>query len=274
VKSLLQRLAREFKTSTAGSDADNESATGLRNITEFEATDVFIVGYPKSGNTWVQNLIAGAVYGVDLELTPDSLVQDLVPDVHSRTLYRRYTSPVFFKSHALPDPRYRRVIYLLRDGRDVMVSYYHYLRALQSEAIGFLELVQTGQGLFPCQWHEHVQQWIANPHEAEMIILKYEDLKANPMRELLRLCTFSGLNRSSAVLEHAIQKASFAALQKREIASGWENARWPKDKLFIRRGEIGSHRDEMPPEVEKAFLAKARPMLEQMGYLQSFPVRR
>ena len=107
-----------------------------------------------------------------------------------------------------------------------------------------------------------------------MIILKYEDLKANPMRELLRLCTFSGLNRSSSVLEHAIQKASFAALQKREIASGWENARWPKDKLFIRRGEIGSHRDEMPPEVEKAFLAEARPMLEQMGYIQSLPVRR
>ena len=29
------------------------------------AEDIFIVGYPKSGNTWFQNLVVGAVYGMD-----------------------------------------------------------------------------------------------------------------------------------------------------------------------------------------------------------------
>jgi Sulfotransferase domain len=264
VKSLLQRLTKEFR----GPAPDSEiiSAAGFQRITDSDPKDIFIVGYPKSGNTWVQNLIAGAVHGVDLELAPDSLVQDLVPDVHSKTVYKRYSSPVFFKSHALPDPQYRRVIYLLRDGRDVMVSYYHYLSALQKDSIGFLELVQMREGLFPCQWYEHVQQWLANPHRAEMLILKYEDLKKNPLQELLRICAFAGVTRSTSALERAIQKASFAAMQKREITSGWDNARWPKDKLFVRRGEIGSYRDEMPPEVQEVFLRQARGVLQQTGY--------
>jgi len=268
VKSLLQRLTREVKTPSRDSAADLISAAGLRSITDFDPKDVFVVGYPKSGNTWVQNLIAGAVYGVDLELTPDSLVQELIPDVHSKKVYKRYSSPVFFKSHAGPDPQYRRVIYLLRDGRDVMVSYYHYLRALKRDPIDLLELVQMRKGLFPCQWHEHVQRWLANPHQAEMLIVKYEDLKRNPMQELLRICAFADFTRSASALEHAIRKASFAAMQKREIALGWENARWPKDKLFVRRGEVGSYRDEMPPEVQKVFLREAKVVLQQTGYMQ------
>ncbi len=36
-------------------------------ITEFSGEDVFIVGYPKSSNTWLQNLVAGVVYGVIAE---------------------------------------------------------------------------------------------------------------------------------------------------------------------------------------------------------------
>lgn len=268
MKSLLQRLKKEFRIPANDPEADIISAAGFRRITDFDAKDIFVVGYPKSGNTWVQNLIAGAVYGVDLELTPDSLVQELIPDVHGKTVYKRYGSPVFFKSHAVPNPQYRRVIYLLRDGRDVMVSYYHYLNALKKDPIDLLELVQMREGLFPCQWHEHVRQWLANPHQAEMLILKYEDLKKNPRQELLRICAFAGFARSASALEHAIQKASFAAMQKREIALGWDNARWPKDKLFVRRGEVGSYRDEMPPEVQKFFLREAKGVLQQTGYMQ------
>ncbi|MBU6402678.1 MAG: hypothetical protein KGS61_20345, partial [Verrucomicrobia bacterium] len=81
---------------------------GFVPITHAVAGDIFIVGYPKSGNTWFQDLVAGVVFGVMPEWAPPELVQELVPDVHARPYYRRYATPTFFKSHHLPRPEYRR----------------------------------------------------------------------------------------------------------------------------------------------------------------------
>jgi len=238
-------------------------------MTTLNPDDVAVVGYPKSGNTWVQNMLASAIYGLDLDLSPDSLVQDLVPDCHHKQFYKLHLSPLFFKSHALPKPGYRRVVYLLRDGRDVMVSYRHHLEALEGRPLDFLDLVTSGKGLFPCKWHEHVQQWLANPHHADMIIIRYEQLKADALEQLRRILDFAGVQRDLSLLQRATEKASFAAMQQREKRLGWSNAQWPKDKPFVRRGAVGSFIDEMPAPVLEAFLREAGPVLGQLGYLKN-----
>ena len=179
------------------------SATGLRPIDQASETDVFIVGYPKSGNTWMQYLVAGAFCGVDLELASDALVQDLAPDVHFKKFFKPWFPVTFFKSHFLPRQEYRNVVYLLRDGRDAMVSYWHYLEGLTGKPLDFLKLVEGGQELFPCKWHEHVQQWLANPFNARMIVVRYEDLKKDTVAELRRIAEFAGLECSGAALERA-----------------------------------------------------------------------
>src|ERR1700740_2737717 len=176
------------------------SAARLLRITEWEPTDIFVVGYPKSGNTWVQYLVAGLLFGVDVRVAPDLLIQDLVPNLYYQKFYRRYFAPTFFKTHDLPHPQYRRVIYLIRDGRDVMVSYFHHLSALDNPP-DFLKLVKTGQGLFPCRWHEHVEAWTRNPHGAQMITVSYEMLKENPLAELHRICDFANISRDQEMLE-------------------------------------------------------------------------
>ena len=238
----------------------------LLPITEHLPDDIFVVGYPKSGNTWVQNLIAAAIHGVDLETATDSLVQQLVPDVSYKKGYKRHAAPMFFKSHALPTAAYRRVIYLLRDGRDAMVSYLHHLRALRSEPVDFLDLVQTGRWLYPCKWHEHIRQWWPNPFGAEFMLVRYEDLQRDTLKELERICEFAGRRPDAGCLKEAVGKASFAAMQNREKRLGWDNPQWPKDKAFVRRGIVGSHADEMPREVLEAFLKEAGETLRLAGY--------
>jgi hypothetical protein len=57
-----------------------------------------------------------------------------------------------------------------------MISYFHHLAAI-GQRPDCLKLVATGEGLFPCRWHEHVQAWLKNPYEAEMITVSYEMLK-------------------------------------------------------------------------------------------------
>ncbi len=237
---------------------------GLKPISETAASDIFMVGFPRSGHTWFQNLLAGAVFGIDPELAHDSLIQDLVPDVQYKRCYKRYGPTAFFKSHALPQKSYRRVVYLLRDGRDAMVSYWHFLTALQSN-VDFLKLVE-GVGLTPCHWHEHVEKWLANPFQADMLIVKYEDLQTSPVNELKRFCAFAGLARTVAHLEHVASKAAFANAKHKEQTQGWDNAAWPKEHAFIRRGQVGSWRDEMPADVLAAFLKRAGATLVRCGY--------
>ena len=238
---------------------------GLRPITDTQPADIFVCSYPRSGVTWFQNLLAGVVFGVDPEFAHDSLIQDLVPDVHYKSHYKRYGPIAYFKSHALPDKRHRRVVYLLRDGRDVMVSYFHFLTALQGK-LDFLKLVQ-GAGLSPCPWQEHVEQWLANPFAAEMLMIRYEDLQTAPVRELRRFCDLAGLQRDEAHLTQTAIKASFELARVKEVRDGWDNASWPKDQAFVRRGVVGSYRDEMPADVLAAFLERAGLTLARLGYI-------
>ena len=49
---------------------------GLQPISETSPADIFVCGYPRSGHTWFQNLLAGVVFGVDPEFAHDSLIQD------------------------------------------------------------------------------------------------------------------------------------------------------------------------------------------------------
>jgi Sulfotransferase domain len=98
-----------------------------RNLQVY-ADDTFIVSYPRSGNTWTRFLIAnllhpqGPVNLLDLErLVPDTEGQ-------SRQYFSVIPRPRVIKSHQYFDPRYKRVIYVVRDPRDVALSYYHFQR--------------------------------------------------------------------------------------------------------------------------------------------------
>jgi hypothetical protein len=237
-------------------------------MTQFHPDDVFIVAYPKSGVTWFQNLVAGAVYGVNPRFGPRILAHDLVPDIGYVKFYRRYATPMYFKSHGLPCPEYRRVVYLLRDGRDVMVSYRHYLGALYGMASDFLNFVSPETEVYPCHWAKHVDAWLRNPYQARMLIIRYEDLLREPVTELQRFCTFAGLSREAEHLATIAEAAAFQNLRSREERIGFDrpDVSFPPGMFFFRRGEAGSHKDEMSAEVLERFLEHSAETLRRCGY--------
>jgi hypothetical protein len=260
VKRRLEAVLRQ------GLDVTIRSLTKLTPIAEFMRDDVFIVGFPRSGHTWFQNIVAGVVYGVDPEYAPDTLVQGLVPDVHYERFYKRFGNPNYFKSHNLPRSDYRHVVYLLRDGRDAMVSYFHFNRVQIGERVDLRRMVVDGEHVYPARWHRHVEAWLANPYDARMLVVRYEDLRTDPVTQLRRFCAFAGLERSHAFLEAVAANTAFEKMQDKERRFGWDDARWPAGKPFVRRGEIGSYKDEMPPDVLTAFMSEAGATLAKLGY--------
>jgi len=99
----------------------------LKNYTPIEdvyENDFFIAAFPKSGITWMQNLLVGILLdSTSIFLTP-KLVNEIIPDLHAKTFYKRFFKNMFFKTHSLPEKQFKKVLHLVRDGRDAMVSYH------------------------------------------------------------------------------------------------------------------------------------------------------
>src|SRR5579864_4614101 len=114
-----------------------------RNLEVFP-DDVFIVSYPKSGNTWTRFLIANLVYP---EKQPDFSNINLVipdPEALSKRALANLPRPRILKSHQYFDPRYKHIIYIVRDPRDVALSqyYFHIKRTLIPDSYPVEQFIQ------------------------------------------------------------------------------------------------------------------------------------
>jgi len=251
-------------------DGKVRALTHLVPNQQLDPNDVFIVGYMKSGTTWFRNLVAGVIYGLTSGHTPYSVVWEVVPN-HGpkKPYYKRYSTPMYFRSHAFPLPEYKRVVYVLRDGRDVVVSLAHHLQAVHEQEVGLAKLAKGRHPSFSGKyaWYDHVEAWLSNPYQAQMLIIKYEDLKKDSILELRRFCEFTGVKRDEDFLEKVVTSTSFEKMRDKEARLGFGRQHWPKDRLFVRRGQVGSHKDEMPPEVLEMFLRQAGDTLRKTGYL-------
>lgn len=100
--------------------------------------DYYIVSYPRSGNTWLRAMVAELLYGQSGKSIKD--IQHYVPDIHVATPRNWMIASPFrvFKSHERPldirnfTPNRKKVIYLIRDPRDVVISYCRYWKCLRN----------------------------------------------------------------------------------------------------------------------------------------------
>lgn len=229
--------------------------------------DYFLISYPKSGRTWLRLMIGAAVVD-ELKLPP----QDPT-DLHKiGTLSDRF--PTIQISHdaqstniASNQIRFRpalyrksNVIFLSRDPRDVLTSYYYaqkYRRSLEYDMPEFAspeELIEAEKGglrsllKFYNVWAENL------PKVRSHLLVHYEDLKADPALELRRCLEFLGLdNVSDASIAKGVAEGEFKTMQKSELAGKFHEKWAPPDRTDVntykvRKGVVGGYVDEFSPE--------------------------
>jgi len=261
---MIQKLRALRASSRRAAERRVMNQYGLQHTVSVKPSDTVIVGFPKSGHTWMQAIVADLLYGVDPVIAPDNLIQDLVPDVHQDRVTKRYLDAVCFKSHYFPKKEYRQVIYMLRDGRDVLVSYYHYRRAWGFQG-SIRDLINEQHPLYG-NWGEHVRSWHLNPFGAAIKVIKFEKLIASFHDELSNLAHFCNITVDEARIARIAESTKFESLQTKERKRGRPNPHWPKDKLFMRRGIAGSFRDELDSETLALFETKFGDVLRECGY--------
>jgi sulfotransferase family protein len=224
---------------------------------KFNDKDVFIVGFPKSGNTLMQHIVAYLVYGLN-ENVNRSLINLLTSDIYKSNAFFRFDERCFFKSHEFPRKEYRNVIYIVRDGREVMLSYYHMLKNMGME-ISLKDLYSQKFKPNGSTWSEHVEAWKENPYNAKIHWVVYENLIDDKKKELGRLCEFLNLERSNSELNDVIRMTSLEFMQEKENKPDWK--RMKKGRMlkgrFIRNGEKNSYLQNVPKELIYEFEKKS-----------------
>ncbi len=210
----------------------------------------FLVSYPKSGNTWGRMLLANLLRADDEEISLLNVGQ-YIPDayVHAQVDIIRnldsafYTLPLqIIKTHDfyLPFYRTKKVIYIVRDGRDVLTSYYHYLNTRRNESVSISDLIRGKSDSFG-KWSNHVVSWSRGRCQQKHI-LRYEDLLTDTYAEVRKMLAFLNWVIADDKIHDAIEQASFQNLRRLEKKYGGINpikAESDSKADFFRKGKKG-----------------------------------
>jgi len=227
--------------------------------------DVFIVSYPRSGNTWVRFLIANLLKQGD-EVIDFYTSNKYIPEVGRHDeIIQSLNRPRVMKSHAPYVRKYPRVIYVVRDGRDVYVSYYFYRLKHLPPGTTFKEFLKR-RDHFPCLWGEHVSSWLfRKPSRQQILVVRYEDLACNCFEQLRRMADFIGLEAQEDQLRRAVEAASFENMRRLEFERG-RPYRNDSPDVFVRKGQPGNWKEFFGPEEKAIFKPREGHVLIKLGY--------
>jgi len=162
-------------------------------------------------------------------------------------------------------------IYVVRDPRDVAVSMSHHF-GLEIDAaierLGDDRVATANDALFVTQvlgsWSHHVSSWadLAGPR---VVVLRYEDLVANPVFEFTKAARLLKLDDERARIERAVRHASFESLAGQERTEGFAEAS-DKSQRFFREGRPGQWRTELTLEQSARVLARHGAQMSRFGY--------
>jgi hypothetical protein len=246
-----------------------------RSITVFP-DDIFIVSYPKSGNTWLRFLVGNLI-------CPDepinfANIETRVPDIYrnSDAELRGLPGPRILKSHECFDPRYTKVIYVVRDPRDVAVSYYHYHLKQRWIEVGFhrerfIRRFVAGDLRYG-SWGANVNSWLraAHDHHPSLLVLQYERLLTQPELEVEKIARFLNANTSEPDLARVIELSSADHMRRLEKAQAdvWKTIKHSRREIpFIRSAKSGNWKSELSSHSARLIAARWPDLMKSLKYI-------
>lgn len=259
------------------------------NDFQFRDDDIVIATYAKSGTTWMQQMIGQMLFGGD----PDLMVAELSPWVDLRVPPKEVKLPVieaqthrrFLKTHlpvdALVFSPQAKYIYIGRDGRDVVWSFYnHHANANQlwynalNKTPGLIgppiDPPPDDVRLYWKDWFEkdgypfwslweNVRTWWAIRDLPNVMLVHFSDLKRDMEGEMRRLAYFLDIEVDDERWSPILEYCSFdwmKANATRSVPLG--GAFWDAGaEVFINKGTNGRWRDLLTAEESAAYEARA-----------------
>jgi hypothetical protein len=241
---------------------------------------VFIAGLPKSGTTWLKNMVAGypgfhevmlpEVASYELA-TGGSHDYELPADVFSRLgnalavmkmhVHGSPHNAALLEKHEIP------YIVLYRDLRDVAISYFFYVRQTPWHPdFRRFESLDLAQGLlrfadYPLrEYVGWIESWRCNADPRLGLTLRYEDLLRDTAAWLGRVANHFGLDASADTIDRIVAANDFSAM------SGGRGRGEENQDSFFRKGVSGEWRRRFPADVLAHYQSIIGDYMADLGY--------
>jgi aryl sulfotransferase len=238
--------------------------------------DVIIATAPKVGTTWMQQIVSLLIFQSpeprslrDLSQWIDSRFK--MPIEEMLSIIETQTHRRFLKSHlpldALPIYDEVRYIHVARDGRDACMSLLNHYNSFVPEAlenfdkIGLAdETINRAYPRAPTTEREFFLHWIDNKDDlpsrmsagffstersfwaerqrSNLLLVHYNDLKADLSGEMKRVADFLGITTPDALWPQLVEAASFEAMKRDggKLLNGAERLFKGGHETFLYRG--------------------------------------
>lgn len=235
----------------------------------------WLASYPKSGNTWVRAFLTAYMTGkVDINkmfftindladyyhhiVSPESLSElsfEEMAMLHPAAmlhLAHLQPGPIFCKTHNINGNFYgnrlispaitKGAVYIVRDPRDIVVSWSHHNGHPLDEVIDGLS--DAGKGIegnnrMPhvlSTWTAHVKSYL-DEKEFPVLLVRYEDLVEDPAGKFAEIVKFVGLDFDSSRVQAAVDLTAFEKLQQQERDNGFQERMVGE---FFNKGKVGT----------------------------------
>ncbi len=231
--------------------------------------EFWLASYPRSGNSYLRILLRNrfGVPSIDQECPEEMETATLRGTRIARAHHRGEDAPpdvIGLKSHKPPEPGDTRPgVYIVRDGRDALVSYAHFAMSFVYKdtpgAVSPERLRDTIRDMILepnspyWTWSRNVEAWVARPNT---VVIRFEDLIADPgkMADL----AMAGIGLQLPVISDVIPTF-------RELKA--------VDPQFFRRGQRGEWQEVFTRDLYDIFWENSGSTMEKFGYLHLPPAR-
>lgn len=266
---LMENLAEELKNvtfkmgSVQGVPLPESTCDIWDQIHNFQARedDILIATFPKAGTTWTQEIVDLIMLNGDVERSMRAPCFVKVPfiDLNPKPMLsgvdaaNAMKSPRLLKTHLpiqLVPPSFWeknvKVIYVARNAKDCMVSYFHFQRMNKTlpDPGTWNEYFSTflAENVAWGSWFDHVIGWWKVKDKHQILYVFYEDMIEDPRREIRKISTFLGKELTEEVVDAIQHHTSFDAMKDNPMtncsvlpSSVFDQSISP----FIRKGKVG-----------------------------------
>jgi Sulfotransferase domain len=239
--------------------------------------DAILASFPRSGSTWLRFLLLESLTGNTAEWND---VNRLIPYVGGQRSIPALL-PGDGRLVSTHDPRTgpcRRAVLLVRDPRDVVLSYYRWLslHGYSHDLETFLPAFLDGRLTFHGAWSDNTRYWLDSASHRggrRLCVVRFEDLRADSFETIRRILLFMDVEVSDDAIHRAVSGNTIERSREKEERAGPQDVkRYPSGGRFVGKGSVGTWQSKLTDDQVRQVEDRASDLLDRLGYGRVRPI--